>query len=100
MDNDFVLATTVTDSDADLNTFTSGAHVRVKVTALNARGESQPRIRGWPAFTLSTMNTSYGYSDAENRGLALESREATDVAEVVKPIPAASNQDDAGSKTV
>jgi len=46
------------------------------------------------------MNTSYGYSDAENRGLALASREATDVAEVVKPIPAASNQDDAGSKKV
>ena len=42
VDNDFVLATTVTDSDADLNTFATGAHVRVKVTALNARGESQP----------------------------------------------------------
>ncbi len=42
VDNDFVLATTVADSDADLNTFTSGAHVRVKVSALNARGESQP----------------------------------------------------------
>jgi len=42
VDNDFVLATTVVDSDADLNTFTPGAHVRVKVTAVNARGESQP----------------------------------------------------------
>jgi len=41
-DNDFVLATTVSDSDADLNTFTSGIQVRVKVTAVNARGESQP----------------------------------------------------------
>jgi hypothetical protein len=42
VDSDFALATTVGDSDADMNTFTSGAHVRVKVTALNARGESQP----------------------------------------------------------
>ena len=42
VDNDFVLAKTVTDSDADLNTFTPGAQVRVRVTALNARGESQP----------------------------------------------------------
>jgi hypothetical protein len=42
VDQDFVLAATVTDNDADLNTFTPGAHVRVKVTALNARGESQP----------------------------------------------------------
>ena len=42
VDADFVLATTVTDADADMNTFTPGAHVRVKVTALNERGESQP----------------------------------------------------------
>jgi hypothetical protein len=42
VDNDFTLSATVGDSDADMNTFTSGAHVRVKVTALNARGESQP----------------------------------------------------------
>ena len=42
VDDDFVLATTVTDSDADLNTFTPGAQVRVKVTALNPRGESHP----------------------------------------------------------
>jgi hypothetical protein len=41
VDDEFVLATTVTDSDADLNTFTPGAQVRVKVSALNARGESQ-----------------------------------------------------------
>jgi hypothetical protein len=40
-ENDFVLAKTVPDSDADLNTFTPGAQVRVRVTALNARGESQ-----------------------------------------------------------
>src|ERR1051325_2378349 len=42
VDNDFVLAKTVEDSDADLNTFASGARVRVQVTSLNARGESQP----------------------------------------------------------
>jgi len=41
VDTDFVLAKTVTDSDADLNTFAPGAQVRVRVTALNARGESQ-----------------------------------------------------------
>lgn len=39
---DFVLAATVSDTDADLNTFASGAHVRVQVTAVNANGESQP----------------------------------------------------------
>lgn len=40
VDNEFVLARTVTDTDADMNTFTPGSRVRVKVTALNARGES------------------------------------------------------------
>ena len=39
---DFVLAATVSDTDADLNTFASGSHVRVQVTAVNANGESQP----------------------------------------------------------
>jgi hypothetical protein len=42
VDDDFVLAKTVTDSDADLNTFASGSNVRVRVTALNDSGESQP----------------------------------------------------------
>jgi hypothetical protein len=46
VDNDFVLATTVTDSDADLNTFASGAHVRVQVTAMSARGGSAQRRCG------------------------------------------------------
>jgi hypothetical protein len=41
VDNDFVRAMTVTDTDADMNTFTTGSRVRVKVTAFNARGESQ-----------------------------------------------------------
>jgi len=39
---DFVLAATVGDTDADLNTFASGVHVRVQVTAVNTNGESQP----------------------------------------------------------
>ena len=41
-DNEFLLAATVTDSDADLNTFASGARVHVRVSAVNARGESLP----------------------------------------------------------
>jgi hypothetical protein len=41
VDSDFVLAATVTDSEANLNTFTPGARVRVKVTAINEGGESQ-----------------------------------------------------------
>ena len=39
---EFILAATVSATDADLNTFTPGARVRVKVTAANANGESQP----------------------------------------------------------
>jgi len=39
---EFVLAASVSDNDADLNTFTPGAHVKVRVTAVNDAGESQP----------------------------------------------------------
>ncbi len=39
---EFVLAATVNDSDADLNTFTSGSLVKVRVTAVNGSGESLP----------------------------------------------------------
>ena len=42
VDTDFVLAATVTDSESNLNTFAPGARVRVKVTAVNDSGESQP----------------------------------------------------------
>jgi hypothetical protein len=42
VDADFVLAKTVTDAEANLNTFTSGATVRVEVTAVNSTGESLP----------------------------------------------------------
>jgi hypothetical protein len=42
VDPDFVFARTTTDTQADLNTFTSGQHVRVEVTALNDAGESLP----------------------------------------------------------
>jgi len=41
-DADFVLAATVYDSDATLADLPSGTAVRVKVTAVNEAGESQP----------------------------------------------------------
>ena len=42
VDDEFVLAATVEDSDADLNTFASGAQVRVRVASVNEAGESLP----------------------------------------------------------
>jgi hypothetical protein len=42
VDTDFVLAATVTESEANLNTFAPGSHVKVRVTAVNDSGESQP----------------------------------------------------------
>ena len=44
VDNEFVLAATVTDTEANLNTFTPGQLVRVRVTALNEAGESLPSV--------------------------------------------------------
>ena len=41
-DANFVHAATVTDSDATVNSFTSGMTVKVRVTAANDAGESQP----------------------------------------------------------
>lgn len=41
-DPDFVHVATVTDSDATVNSFTSGMTVKVRVTAANDAGESQP----------------------------------------------------------
>ncbi|HEY0550956.1 MAG TPA: fibronectin type III domain-containing protein, partial [Verrucomicrobiae bacterium] len=40
VDADFVLVKTVTETESDLNTFTSGQVVRVRVTAVNDAGES------------------------------------------------------------
>ena len=40
-DNDFVFALTANDTTADMNTFTPGMHVKVRVTAVNDAGESQ-----------------------------------------------------------
>jgi hypothetical protein len=40
VDADFVLVKTVTETESDLNTFTSGQIVRVRVTAVNDAGES------------------------------------------------------------
>jgi hypothetical protein len=42
VDPDFVFAKTVTDAEANLNTFTSGTTVKVEVTAVNDTGESLP----------------------------------------------------------
>jgi hypothetical protein len=42
VDNEFVLAATVTDTESNLNTFTPGQVVRVRVTAVNDAGESLP----------------------------------------------------------
>ena len=42
VDTDFVLAATVTDTESNLNTFTPGQIVRVRVTAVNDAGESLP----------------------------------------------------------
>jgi hypothetical protein len=42
VDNEFVLAATVTDTESNLNTFTPGQIVRVRVTAVNDAGESLP----------------------------------------------------------
>jgi hypothetical protein len=41
-DQGFVYAVTVNDPTADMNTFTPGAHVKVRVAAVNEAGESQP----------------------------------------------------------
>lgn len=40
-DNDFVFALTANDTSEDMNTFTPGQHVKVRVTAVNEAGESQ-----------------------------------------------------------
>ena len=42
VDQDFVFALTATDTSADMNTFTPGAHVKVRVTSVNDAGESAP----------------------------------------------------------
>lgn len=42
VDADFVLAKTVTETEADVNSFTPGQLVRVRVTAANDAGESLP----------------------------------------------------------
>ena len=42
VDNEFILAATVTDTESNLNTFTPGQLVRVRVTAVNDAGESLP----------------------------------------------------------
>lgn len=42
VDNEFVLVATVTDAESNLNTFTPGQLVRVRVTAMNGAGESLP----------------------------------------------------------
>jgi hypothetical protein len=42
VDNEFVLAAAVTDTESNLNTFTPGQIVRVRVTAVNDAGESLP----------------------------------------------------------
>jgi hypothetical protein len=41
VDADFVRVATVTDPTADMNTFTPGIHVKVRVAAVNKAGESQ-----------------------------------------------------------
>ena len=41
-DSGFVYAATVNDPSADMNTFTPGTHVKVRVAAVNEAGESQP----------------------------------------------------------
>jgi hypothetical protein len=41
-DNEFVLAATVTDTESNLNTFTPGQIVRVRVVAVNDAGQSLP----------------------------------------------------------
>ena len=40
VDSDYVLVRTVTETEADLNTFTSGQVVKVRVSAVNDAGES------------------------------------------------------------
>lgn len=42
VENEFTLVTTVTDTESNMNTFTPGQIVRVRVTALNGAGESLP----------------------------------------------------------
>jgi hypothetical protein len=42
VDQDFVYVDTITDTSKDMNTFTPGAHVKVRVTAVNEAGESLP----------------------------------------------------------
>lgn len=42
VDQDFVLTATVNDTSVDMNTFTPGVHVKVRVTSVNDAGESQP----------------------------------------------------------
>ena len=43
VDNEFILVATVTDTESNLNTFTTGQVVRVRVSAVNDAGESLPR---------------------------------------------------------
>jgi hypothetical protein len=42
VDNEFILVATITDTESNLNTFTPGQVVRVRVTAVNDAGESLP----------------------------------------------------------
>lgn len=42
VDNEFILAATVTDTESNLNTFTPGQMVRVRVASVNDAGESLP----------------------------------------------------------
>ena len=42
VDPDFVFARTTTETQADLNTFVSGQHVRVSLTAVNTASEGLP----------------------------------------------------------
>jgi hypothetical protein len=41
VNEDYVMATTVTDTAVDLNTFTPGMHVKVRLAAVNQAGESE-----------------------------------------------------------
>jgi|SRR6516225_12477654 hypothetical protein len=42
VDDDFVIARTTSETEADLNTFVTGQRVLLEVTALNSAGESLP----------------------------------------------------------
>jgi hypothetical protein len=42
VDNEFIFAATVTDTESNLNTFTPGQLVRLRVTAVNDADESLP----------------------------------------------------------